>query len=519
MVHQTVADVLDKHVVFTVESLDRVVMSSIVPKLQIEKNATAFFVRHRGKMFVREMPAMTRDFVKRIEQFADERGIPLVNFETKARERKEDTAAKYRAKNPIRDGVLFIGKAQEKARVPRLTKTRSNTSGRIIPWMTKRPAMVNHYYFYCVDDDFGPFFIKYCSYFPYNARLVVNGHEYCKRQLEKKGIDYQPLENGILSCTDPKRLQTICNGLTVAEFQALWNKWHARLPKPFTDEDRVAGHCYELFVQQAEFSRTQVFDRPLSGRLFFEQVLRDNLDLGRPNKLQLIFDKCIPRTTKTLFRTRLITEHVTPSLWLDYKTSSIKQYFKEGRALRTELTVNNPRDFGFGKALHNFAAMRQVAFAANRRLLHVQQLSHDPTCGEDEFRTLTESQTIQGQRVSGLRYGDNVVLAVMTALLMFRHQPQGFRASTMRPLMARLLTRSASELSPGMMTYQLRRLRLRGLITRIPKSTRYEVTEAGYRSALFYVTSLSRVIRPSAEQLPDQNLIGKLHKLFGTSKT
>ena len=73
--------------------------------------------------------------------------------------------------------------------------------------------MVNHYYFYCVDEDFGPFFLKFCSYFPYNAKLCINGHEYVKRQLRKRGIAFEALDNGVLSCADPKALQRICDGL------------------------------------------------------------------------------------------------------------------------------------------------------------------------------------------------------------------------------------------------------------------------------------------------------------------
>jgi len=424
-INTSVAEVLDRHVVLTVESLDRISLSAIVPRLQIEKNVAAFFLCHRQVFFVKELARLTRDFGARVAEFAETEGVPCIAFETKAKQRKEDVAAEHRRRNPLRDGVLFIGKAQKKAFFLRVTKTKSNTTGHTIPWLTKRTAMVNHYYFYCVDENFGPFFIKYCSYFPYNARLCLNGHEYCKRQLEKEGIEYQPLENGVLSCANPRRLHEICDGLTAGRIQALWNKWQARLPQPFTDDDRCAGFVYDVFLQQVEFSRTQVFDRPLSGRLFFEQMLRDNLDLGRPDNLQLIFDKCIPRTTKTRFRTRLITEHVIPSLWLDHKSSSIKQYFKEGRALRTELTVNTPRDFGFGKALTNLAGLRQVAFAANRRLLHAQQLNHDPTLGDDEFRTLTTPQVIAGQCVSGLRFGDTTVLAVLTALIMFRYTSRG----------------------------------------------------------------------------------------------
>jgi hypothetical protein len=113
---------------------------------------------------------------------------------------------------------------------------------------------------------------------------------------------------------------------------------------------------------------TQVLDRPVTGRVFFEEVIRENLDISRPSQAQLIFDRRISRRTPGKFRTRVITEGVVPSLHVDYKTTRIKQYHKEGRALRTETTINNTRDFGIGKSLKNLPALRQVGFRANRRV-------------------------------------------------------------------------------------------------------------------------------------------------------
>jgi len=487
----------------TVESIDRMYLNVIQHRLQAEAGIAWFFRQHWGEAFAtaKVMAEMTRPFVAAIERFVERENVPLVPFEK--HQRKDDVAQEHLAKFSGREGVLFVGKAQERASVVRTATRKNPDTGRTYPWLMKSTAMVNHYYFYCVDEDFGPFFLKFCSYFPYNAKLCLNGHEYVKRQLQKQGIPFEPLDNGILSCADPGKLQKICDSLTPAKIRALWQKWAKRLPHPFPAKDRTAGFRYKIFLQQVEFARTQVFDRPLSGRLFFEQVLRDNLDLGRPDTLQLIFDKRIPRTTKTRFRTRLITQHVVPSLWLDYKHSFLKQYFKEGRALRTELTVNHPRDFGIGKALDNLPQLRHMAFAANRRLLHVQQLSHDPTLGDNAFRTLTTPQVIDGQRVSGLKFGDETVLAVLTALLMFRHHVQGFTNSDLRQTLAHLLARPAHDLKPGQLTYQLRRLRLRGLIRRLPNTHRYDVTTPGLRTALFYVLSHVRVIRPNATQFAD----------------
>ena len=110
------------------------------------------------------------------------------------------------------------------------------------------------------------------------------------------------------------------------------------LPHPFTEEDREADYGYDISILQSEFAYTQVFDRPLSGPLFFEQVLRENLDLGRPKHIQLIFDRRVTKRTPGRFRTRVITDGVIPSLYVDYKSSKVRQYFKGGRALRTETT-------------------------------------------------------------------------------------------------------------------------------------------------------------------------------------
>jgi hypothetical protein len=208
---------------------------------------------------------------------------------------------------------------------------------------------------------------------------------------------------------------------------------------------------------------------------------------------------------------------ITTRLHVQYKRCDVKQYFKEGQALRTELVVNHTRDFGIGKALKNLPRLRELAFAANRRLLHVQQLRHDPVLGEEAFQTLTTPQTVAGQRVSGLRFGDPVTLALFGALLLFRHVPRGFSNAELRQVLAPLLTCSAEDLKPGRMTYHLRRLRLRGLIERLPKTHRYQVSDAGLRTALFYVCSFSRVIRHTEHELNTPSIRDRL--LTEISKT
>ena len=203
---------------------------------------------------------------------------------------------------------------------------------------------------------------------------------------------------------------------------------------------------------------------------------------------------------------RVLTQGVTPTLHVDYKKSRIKQYHKEGRALRTETTINDTRDFDIGKRLKNLPALREVGFRANRRLLDVQTISQDCAVGEDVFRQVTRPCAVAGQRASALRYGDATVLALLSALLVFRLLPRGFCNHELREHLAPLLGEDPSALTQGRMTYQLRRLRLHGLIVRQAGTHRYGVTDHGLRIALFFTRSYARVLRPGLSQVAGEDL-------------
>jgi hypothetical protein len=247
---------------------------------------------------------------------------------------------------------------------------------------------------------------------------------------------------------------------------------------------------------------TQVLDRPLTGRCFFEEVIRENLDIGRSDQMQLIFNRRVTRRTPGGFRTRVLTDGVVPSLHVQYKKSKVKQYHKEGQALRTETTINDTYDFAIGRALRNLPALREIGFAANRRLLHVESLSHDCLIGEDALDAVTHPVVVQDQRAAGLRFGDRRVHALMHALCLFALAPIGFRHRELRDHVAQLQSQDPDTYSPGALTYDLRRLRLHGLIERIPRTHRYRITPVGAKLAMFYARLYTRALRPAASLQP-----------------
>jgi hypothetical protein len=511
---RSAADVLSGHVIFELECIDRIYCNLYVPKLQRDLGVVGFIREHLGKPVASTavLAERTEAFYAQIKVFAARNAIPVVEF--RSGQRKDDVMreqlAAFLAAGRT-EGVVFIGRAQEKVGVWATTRRR-DAEGNSYPWIVRDSRVVTQWYFYCYDACAGPFFLKYCGYFPYNAKLCCNGNEYAKAMAARAGIGFTPLDNGFAAVDDAAAVQQICDSFDETVIRDLAAKWTGLLPCPFTAQDTAAGYRYEVSVLQAEFSLTQVLDKPVTGRIFFEQVIRDNLDIGRPDSAGLIFGRRIirkgPRATPGRFRTRILTEGVIPALHIDYKHSKIKQYHKEGKALRTETTINDTRDFGIGKRLDNLPALRAAGFTATRRLLDVEKISHDPADGQAAITQVCQPLTTpSGTRVAGLRLGDPRACALLAALCVFRLLPRGFANRDLRPIMAQLLGVPARTITPGKMTYDLRRLRMHGLIERIPGTFRYQVTSTGITQALFLTrlhdkflrTGLATLVGPAAK--------------------
>jgi hypothetical protein len=360
----------------------------------------------------------------------------------------------------------------------------------------RQMAFVNHFYFYLWDPDWGGGFWKTNAYAPYPIWLWLNGHEWAKRQLENAGIAYEPLDNGFRRCADPEVLQQICDRLGSADVLRFFWRWFHRLPSPFTELDLQAGYGYELAFRQFEVSDTRVFDRPRAGRAFFEGVIRDHLDVGRPEQVVLLFNRRLMPSTPGTFRTKVITQGVDPQLSCRYKSTRLKQYFKAHRALRTETVIGDTRDFGIGRRVcpPNWNALRAVGESANRRLCDAQAQDARPAPDVVTLAQVTRpSTTPDGLHAPALCFGDPRVMALLTILVGFSHLLAGFRNRQLVELVAALLD---APYCSRQATYDLRRLRRKGLIFRLPHSQRYQLTSLGRRVAVLFTKAHGRVLGP-----------------------
>src|SRR3984957_18617748 len=195
----TIPELLDGHIKLEVECLDRLYLNGYIGKLATGLGLSIFMRDQLGKPVPSPvvLGQVSEKFRQAVKALAEREGIPIYQFDHK--ERKDDIANRFRQQRPVRDGIVFIGVAQEKAK----TFNGKKVNG-WFEFARDKSVYVNHYNFYINDQDFGPLFIKICSYAPWSMKLCLNGHEWAKRQLEKQKIAYEALDNGLLSCAEPR---------------------------------------------------------------------------------------------------------------------------------------------------------------------------------------------------------------------------------------------------------------------------------------------------------------------------
>ena len=154
---RTAAQVLSGHVTLEIRCIDRVLLTFRQPRLQYGQGIHGFFCHHRGNQFVSSalMRPMTERFAADIRHYIEVRGLDLIRF---AKGRSKDQIARtYLAGHDGGEQILFAGVAQEKTRVWRTRQRTDPVTGKRYPWLCQEQAMVNHWYFYGFDADFGPY--------------------------------------------------------------------------------------------------------------------------------------------------------------------------------------------------------------------------------------------------------------------------------------------------------------------------------------------------------------------------
>jgi hypothetical protein len=498
----TAAEMVTGHVTLDVSCLDRLYLNGYVAKLQTPGGVIYFFHDHRGKPIV--SPALFEPigekFRRDIKDWAQANGVPLIRF--RAGERKADVMSPYlqAAADSGRSQVVAIGCAQEFQLA--WTARKRDTDPGMCPQFsfTKEQRRVSVFYVYIFDEQMGPGFIKICTYFPYPVKAWVNGHEWAKRQAMAAGIGFTALSNGFASCDDPAGLQQICDRFGPGTVQVWFERWMARIPLPLGDADRDAGYWWELSMRQIETSRTLVFDDDVHARAFFEALLCDNMDLGRPENVELLFRRGQRSGRPTIppagggFRTAIDRYCHLITLNVFYRHSRLKQYLKDSVALRIETVVNDPKDLRCNRRLENLPELQAKARAINTRLMETETVGQGTALVSPVIERITRpTLTGEGRKAPALRFGDLRVQALAGALAAMLFAVTGITNRSLRALMTGLLHRPYSI---NQASYDLSRLARNGLIERVPGRNRYTLTRDGLLFAHFYTKVYDHILRP-----------------------
>lgn len=504
----TVAKLLAENVSFRCTSVDRIGIRGYVPGLQYEGGVVRFLLE-RGN-HIPSPAALNRNrerLVAELDALVAASGVPVVRF--RPGQSKEDAARPHQdeAAAADRSGLVLVGKAQERTSSWRGFVDDSHGSHRPnhphIAWR-RQSSVPDHWYFYFSDAEWGPAFLKLCSYAPYPLWVCANGHEWAKRQLAKAGIGFESLDNGLRSVEDPVAAHRICARLGAGHLRDLLRRMTAVMPDPLTVEDRRAGFEWSFSIAQLEVSDTAVFDQPRRARAWFEAAIAGHLDLGRPERVALVVDRRVlnrgKNRTPGRFATEVIARDVVPQLQIHYKSSKAKAYLKEGRALRVETTVNNPDDFGVHKTLNaeNWRALRRLGAQTNARFLAAIGEGQGGLPDLATLESVVLPSVHDGQRAPGLRFGEPRVMALLASIAAFAHVLGGL---TNRSLRAQMQALWNAGYSSAQASYDLRRLRLKGFVDRIAGTNTYRPTEHGLRIAAFFTQLSARVVVPTMTDL------------------
>jgi hypothetical protein len=365
-------------------------------------------------------------------------------------------------------------------------------------------SIPDHFYLYFADAEWGPAFVKLCTYAPYPLWACCNGHEWAKRQLAKADISFTALDNGLRAVGDQGAARRICARLGAGHVRDLLRRMTTVMPDPLTTADRRAGFDWSFSVAQLEVSDTAVFDEPRRARAWFEAAIADHLDLGRPERVSLVVNRTVlnrgKHKTPGRFATEVITRDVAPQLQIHYKSSKAKAYLKEGRALRVETTVNNASDFALKKTLNtdNWSRLRRVGAETNARFLAALGEGRPGLPDPATLESVVLPSIHDGQRAPGLRFGEPRTMALLGSIAAFAHVIGGL---TNKSLRAQMVVLFQDDYSSAQASYDLRRLRLKGFIERIDRTNTYRVTPHGLRISTFFTHLATRVVVPALSDL------------------
>jgi len=508
---------------------DRIVINGHLLGLMRESQVVYFFrdVCGHPKLTKELLRQRSQDYQTWVEQFALNHKLPLLWAQKGVRKEQLVASRQQRRLQEGTFGVYYIIKSREQGWTFRILQPKFASADPNYQLVRKQRSLYTHYYFYIVDAVAGPMVLRVGSFLPFSVTAYLNGHNFIERELVGQAIKFVKEDNRFVSVADPAKLQAVADRLDGRTLQQRIDYWTFIVAPKFSAKERTAcGGLHRLYVmEQIEYCRNFIFKRSWPIRSIFQRSCELGLYLLTAERIVALFGK--QNTRRVRGKLQNVMERVDHGMhvfrtWC--RNSFLKQYEKAATFLRLELVSNNVRDFGLKKSLAHWEAMRQRFQQITDRFAGVQAQNLNVHGQLDVLARLAQP-VFQGKtKVSGIKLEQKRILRLLEVLLQGASgHLKRWTTAQLRQTVLEQCGLKQKDYTLNQIRYDLRKIRLHGLIERIPHTQAYRFTQRGQKLALLLIQLRKRIYgpiafgtlrhRPNKDHMPDSTFERVYHKI------
>ena len=492
------------------DCVDRIVLNAFFPLGQTGGGVRSWWRCLRGDDLTLDdehLRDMAGTFSRRLHAFCTKQGIPLI--EAQARDRKHQLAQPHLPNNPKFYGLFLVIKSNAPAPI---WEVKRNGEGRITEIRHRKSwPYVRHFYFHLIDREWGHVTIRICSYPPFGAQVILNGHERVERQARRKRAAVVKDGNCFIEGSDfsaISRLATEFNRIeTIAHLRQLCERWiySACLCFALPNDDRKRSRFhYQYSVFQLEFSRNLLFWRGSTMDEVYQKVIdRTRLPLALKHVKTIFGFSHRPhqiakrgRERSEVFKAVQAQSYDLTVFKIKWGNLTLKIYDKGGRVLRIEVVVHNAKELRSGKMLDRLPALLARMRDMLVRFLATIQAAHVSFLDVGAFEGLTEPTTRGTRRLAGIDLNKARNRHVVDAVVELSTRPNGFTVAQLAEAVRQRSDQDANTYSARHAAYDVAKMLGKMLLRRIERSRRYAVDPPAVRTLCAYLLLREKIIKP-----------------------
>lgn len=492
----------------TYDCVDRIVLNAYFPLAQSNGGFRTWWRALMGRDDNLDNTHLMRfagRFSRRIHAYCQKHEIPLIHCQRD--ERKHELAEQYIPKEPNIKGVFCVLAGRAPASVFDIQQLSSGA----LNIKKKRPQpYVNHYSFHIMDPEWGHMTIKLCPHPPFNAQIILNGHEYVGNQAKQDNISFIKEGNCFTEVSNAAGIAKVADTMrascSVGRLINVCERWIYSACLCFAldiKEQQKSGFHYNYSVYQAEYSRNFLFTRGHTMEQIFHGVIDRTRALLNIKTVKTIFGyKHRPFKHKgkgKAPRFEVVIERPVYDLTvfkIHHGRLTVKMYSKGERVLRIEVVVHNTKDLRCGKMLKKFPQIMQALKDILERFLSVLHCVDVPFISESTLQTWHLPSKVGSSNVAGIDVNQLRIRAVMAALIALSTNPRGFTAAEFAQKVTVIQNLSENQYRSRHASYDLKKFRGKKLVHRINHCRRYEVTQEGLRTITAFIVLRDKVLIP-----------------------